>query len=70
MTDELVRDRRRGVFVARLNRPDARNALTPGAAPGNRLGDSTIGREGGKEGLLPFLETKAVIIDGTPEGFA
>jgi acyl-CoA reductase-like NAD-dependent aldehyde dehydrogenase len=27
---------------------------------------SGIGREGGKEGLLPFLETKAVILDGTP----
>ena len=31
---------------------------------------SGIGREGGKEGLLPFLETKAVVLDGTPEGFA
>jgi acyl-CoA reductase-like NAD-dependent aldehyde dehydrogenase len=31
---------------------------------------SGIGREGGKEGLLPFLETKAVILDGTPDGFA
>lgn len=30
MTDELVRDRRGSVLVARLNRPDARNALTPG----------------------------------------
>lgn len=29
MTDELVRDRRGAVLVARLNRPDARNALTP-----------------------------------------
>jgi aldehyde dehydrogenase (NAD+) len=28
---------------------------------------SGIGREGGKEGLLPFLETKAVILEGTPE---
>jgi len=27
--DELVRDRRGAVLVARLNRPDARNALTP-----------------------------------------
>jgi len=27
---------------------------------------SGIGREGGKEGLLPFLETKAVILEGTP----
>ena len=31
---------------------------------------SGIGREGGKEGLLPFLETKAVILDAKPEGFA
>ena len=30
---------------------------------------SGIGREGGKEGLLPFLETKTVILDGTPQGF-
>jgi enoyl-CoA hydratase len=29
VTDELVRDRRGAVLVARLNRPDARNALTP-----------------------------------------
>lgn len=31
---------------------------------------AVAGREGGKEGLLPFLETNAVILDGTPEGFA
>ena len=30
---------------------------------------SGIGREGGKEGLLPFLETKTVILDGTPAGY-
>jgi enoyl-CoA hydratase/carnithine racemase len=29
VTDELVRDRRGPVLVARLNRPEARNALTP-----------------------------------------
>jgi enoyl-CoA hydratase/carnithine racemase len=29
VTDELIRDRRGPVLVARLNRPDARNALTP-----------------------------------------
>jgi aldehyde dehydrogenase (NAD+) len=28
---------------------------------------SGIRREGGKEGLLPFLETKAVIVEGKPE---
>ena len=27
---------------------------------------SGIGREGGKEGLLPFLETKTVILEGRP----
>ena len=30
---------------------------------------SGIGREGGREGLLPFLETKSVILDGTPKGY-
>jgi aldehyde dehydrogenase (NAD+) len=29
---------------------------------------SGIGREGGTEGLLPFLETKTVILDGIPSG--
>jgi len=29
---------------------------------------SGIGREGGKEGLLPFLETKTVILDEAPKG--
>jgi len=28
---------------------------------------SGIGREGGKEGLLPFLETKTVILEGRPD---
>jgi len=31
---------------------------------------SGIGREGGKEGLLPFLETKTVILEGRPEAYA
>ena len=30
---------------------------------------SGIGREGGTEGLLPFLETKSVILEGRPEGY-
>jgi aldehyde dehydrogenase (NAD+) len=30
---------------------------------------SGIGREGGTEGLLPFLETKTVILDGRPSGY-
>jgi acyl-CoA reductase-like NAD-dependent aldehyde dehydrogenase len=31
---------------------------------------SGIGREGGREGLLPFLETKTVILEGTPEAYS
>jgi len=30
---------------------------------------SGIGREGGKEGLLPFLETKTVILEGRPTAY-
>jgi acyl-CoA reductase-like NAD-dependent aldehyde dehydrogenase len=30
---------------------------------------SGIGREGGREGLLPFLETKTVILQGRPAGY-
>jgi aldehyde dehydrogenase (NAD+) len=30
---------------------------------------SGIGREGGKEGLLPFLETKTVILEARPEAY-
>ena len=30
---------------------------------------SGIGREGGTEGLLPFLETKTVILEGRPVGY-
>jgi acyl-CoA reductase-like NAD-dependent aldehyde dehydrogenase len=30
---------------------------------------SGIGREGGKEGLLPFLETKTVILDEAPSRY-
>ena len=31
---------------------------------------SGIGREGGTEGLLPFLETKFVVLDGPPSDLA
>jgi acyl-CoA reductase-like NAD-dependent aldehyde dehydrogenase len=31
---------------------------------------SGIGREGGKEGLMPFLETKTVILNGKPARYA
>jgi enoyl-CoA hydratase/carnithine racemase len=34
MTDELVRERRGPALVVRLNRPEARNALTPGLLTG------------------------------------
>jgi aldehyde dehydrogenase (NAD+) len=30
---------------------------------------SGIGREGGKEGLLPFLETKTVILEARPAAY-
>jgi acyl-CoA reductase-like NAD-dependent aldehyde dehydrogenase len=30
---------------------------------------SGVGREGGVEGLLPYLETKTVILDGTPSAY-
>ena len=30
---------------------------------------SGIGREGGKEGLMPFLETKTVILEGRPDAY-
>jgi acyl-CoA reductase-like NAD-dependent aldehyde dehydrogenase len=30
---------------------------------------SGIGREGGVEGLLPFLETKTVVLEGRPDGY-
>ncbi len=31
---------------------------------------SGVGREGGREGLLPFLETKTLVLDGEPTGLA
>jgi acyl-CoA reductase-like NAD-dependent aldehyde dehydrogenase len=31
-----------------------------------RFKQSGIGREGGKEGLLPYLETKTMLLDEAP----
>ena len=31
---------------------------------------SGVGREGGTEGLLPFLETKTIVLDGLPAAVA
>ena len=30
---------------------------------------SGVGREGGRDGLLPYLEAKTVILDGLPAGY-
>lgn len=30
---------------------------------------SGVGREGGREGLLPYLETKVMVLDGKPEAY-
>lgn len=56
MSDELVRERRGAVLVARLNRPDARNALTPGIIRG--IGEAIADAE-------TDPETRAVVITGT-----
>ena len=39
------------------------------AAPFGGWKMSGLGREGGREGLLPFLEIKTVILDGPPAGY-
>jgi aldehyde dehydrogenase (NAD+) len=31
---------------------------------------SGIGREGGREGMFPFLESKTVLLDGRPSEFS
>ena len=31
---------------------------------------SGIGREGGRDGLLPYLESKGIILDEIPSGFS
>src|SRR4051794_11167593 len=58
-TDELVLERRDTVLVARLNRPDARNALTPGLITGlaNAVADAEA-----DAGI------RAVVITGTGDG--
>lgn len=56
MTGELVRDRRGAVLVARLNRPDARNALTPELIRG--IGAAIVDAEADPE-------IRAVVLTGT-----
>jgi acyl-CoA reductase-like NAD-dependent aldehyde dehydrogenase len=60
-------DRARSV-AARLRAGTVRhNALTVSGAAGGAFGgfkQSGIGREGGTEGLLPYLETKFVTLNG------
>ncbi|HEY1967636.1 MAG TPA: hypothetical protein VGH89_06790 [Pseudonocardia sp.] len=45
------------------HRPGVRPELDFGASEQLQSG---IGREGSKEGLLPYLETKTIILDGPP----
>ena len=54
--DELVHDRRGAVLVARLNRPDARNALTPELIRG--IGAAIVDAEADPD-------TRAVVLTGT-----
>jgi enoyl-CoA hydratase/carnithine racemase len=56
VTDELVRDRRGPVLVARLNRPEARNALTPEVIRG--IGAAIVEAEADPE-------IRAVVLTGT-----
>ena len=55
-TEELVRERRGAVSIARLNRPDARNALTPGLLAG--IGAAIVEAENDPD-------IRALIITGT-----
>jgi enoyl-CoA hydratase/carnithine racemase len=55
-TDELVRERRGNVLVLRLNRPEARNALSPGLL--HALGDAVVDAESDPE-------VRAIVITGT-----
>lgn len=56
MGDELVRERRGAVLVARLNRPDARNALTPELIRG--IGSAIVDAESDPE-------IRALVVTGT-----
>jgi enoyl-CoA hydratase/carnithine racemase len=56
VNDELVRERRGAVLVARLNRPDARNALTPGLI--RAIGAAIVDAE-------TDPEIRAVVLTGT-----
>jgi enoyl-CoA hydratase/carnithine racemase len=56
VTDELVRERREAVLVARLNRPDARNALTPELISG--IGATIVDAEADPE-------IRALVLTGT-----
>lgn len=56
MSDELVRERRGAVLVARLNRPEARNALTPDLIHG--IGAAIVEGESDPE-------IRAVVLTGT-----
>ena len=56
MTDELVRERRDDVVVLRLNRPEARNALTPSLM--DRLGTELAAAE-------EDATVRAVVLTGT-----
>jgi enoyl-CoA hydratase/carnithine racemase len=54
--DDLVRERRGAVLVLRLNRPEARNALTPGLVTG--IGSALVDAESDPE-------VRAVVLTGT-----
>jgi enoyl-CoA hydratase len=56
VTEELVRERHGSVLVARLNRPEARNALSPGIIRG--IGTAIVDAEADPE-------IRAVVITGT-----
>ena len=58
-----------GQLRARAPSGTTRSASTSTSAFGG-FKQSGIGREGGREGLLPFLESKTVLLDGPPARYA